>query len=162
MGSTSYSVWSFSGRRNGQPGPIKYHPCHSYHGDRENTSQPSYFYAQNSYIKEQFGRCMIVGRDARNLRGADGSPCAGRVSGCHGHIHPAGAGHRAGLCLIPEPLLVRRTGLPILPALLLWQRNDCVCVCLSKLWVKEHDWASLQPGGHSERGGNLPASDVTH
>lgn len=26
----------------------------------------------------------------------------------------------------------------------------------------EHDWASLQPGGHSERGGNLPASDVTH
>lgn len=67
---------------------------------------------------------MIVGRDARNLRGAD-VLCWLGVWVLRTHT-PGRAGHRVGRCLIPGPLLVSWKGLPILPTLLLrWWCDDC-------------------------------------
>lgn len=49
---------------------------------------------------------MIVGRDARNLRGADGSSCVGRVSGCCGHVRPAGRDREWADVLSASPSLL--------------------------------------------------------
>lgn len=72
LASSRWSVWSFSVGENGRLRPIKLCSWHSYQGDRENTSHRSYFSSQNSNIKEQFDRCMMVWCDMKNLREADG------------------------------------------------------------------------------------------
>lgn len=95
LASSRWSVWSFSVGENGQLGPIKLCSWHSYQGDRENTSHRSYFYSQNSNIKEQFDRCMMVRCDMKNLRGDDGwTTQAGWLAAVGAYTGPSEMGSR--------------------------------------------------------------------